>query len=190
MSCTNARPKRTSTFCVMFWTGRMSLLYPRKRSRTNRSSSSEHSTEEIKKIKTLIVSSIVSFYFLLTIMIADYNGQSQNQCRHDSIHIIGCVDPAGCRLLIHDITKNEFNWFSNTYLILYTAAATKEGTIQSDLVCVFRGNAFYFVNIQILTANFRIFTERREHTFFNQHSPACNVESCRRKNLRNDRNKV
>lgn len=42
MSWTKASPNLTCTFSVMFWTGRMSLLYPRKRSRTSRSSSSEH----------------------------------------------------------------------------------------------------------------------------------------------------
>ena len=36
-----ARPNATFTFCVIFCTGRMSLLYPRKRSRTKRSSSCE-----------------------------------------------------------------------------------------------------------------------------------------------------
>ena len=41
MSWMKARPNATSTFCVMFCTGRMSLLYPRKRSRTKRSSSCE-----------------------------------------------------------------------------------------------------------------------------------------------------
>lgn len=42
ISCTKARPNLTCTFSVMFCTGRMSLLYPRNRSRTSLSSSSEH----------------------------------------------------------------------------------------------------------------------------------------------------
>ena len=42
MSWMKANPKETSTFSVIFSTGRMSLLYPRKRSRTKRSSSWEH----------------------------------------------------------------------------------------------------------------------------------------------------
>lgn len=42
MSWTNASPNLTSTFSVMFCTGRISLLYPLKRSLTSRSSSSEH----------------------------------------------------------------------------------------------------------------------------------------------------
>lgn len=45
MSCTKARPNRTSTFCVMFCTGRMSLLYPLNKSLTNLSSSSLPVTE-------------------------------------------------------------------------------------------------------------------------------------------------
>ena len=42
MSWMKANPKATSTFCVMFCTGLMSLLYPLKRSRTSLSSSWEH----------------------------------------------------------------------------------------------------------------------------------------------------
>lgn len=42
ISCTKARPNLTCTFSVIFCTGRMSLLYPLNRSRTNLSSSSEH----------------------------------------------------------------------------------------------------------------------------------------------------
>lgn len=50
MSWTKARPNLTSTFCVMFCTGRISLLYPRNRSLTRRSSSSEHRPAEKKDI--------------------------------------------------------------------------------------------------------------------------------------------
>ena len=50
MSWTKARPNLTSTFCVMFCTGRISLLYPRNRSLTRRSSSSEHRPAEKKRI--------------------------------------------------------------------------------------------------------------------------------------------
>lgn len=42
ISCTKARPNLTCTFSVIFCTGRMSLLYPLNKSRTNLSSSSEH----------------------------------------------------------------------------------------------------------------------------------------------------
>lgn len=49
MSWTKARPNLTSTFCVMFCTGRISLLYPRNRSLTRRSSSSEHRPAKKKK---------------------------------------------------------------------------------------------------------------------------------------------
>lgn len=44
ISWTNASPNLTSTFWVMFCTGRMSLLYPLNRSRTSLSSSSEQLT--------------------------------------------------------------------------------------------------------------------------------------------------
>lgn len=56
ISCTKARPNLTCTFSVIFCTGRMSLLYPLNRSRTNLSSSSEHrpASEAINAINELV----------------------------------------------------------------------------------------------------------------------------------------
>lgn len=73
MSCTKARPNLTCTFSVMFRTGRINLLYPRNRSRTNRSSSSEHQPGKNINHKYVIFCQRLISFGIMTISILRCN---------------------------------------------------------------------------------------------------------------------
>lgn len=101
MSCTKAKPNLTSTFCVIFCTGRMSLLYPLKRSRTRRSSSS------LPLTLILIFSTNICFFFCFQLEQCDRKNaiMSENQQQLTLCWLVVCWDNLPCWITASDNVK-------------------------------------------------------------------------------------